>query len=101
MVRLGEETATKGDLNSTHLSFVAQQCKLQVWGRHMSIPSKFPRTNSYHHGLGIVLALASCYLYKKSPAFDIKQSPPGRSPEDRQVHAHAYFSSIKAQSCFV
>ena len=37
----------------------------------------------------------------KCPAFDIKQSPTGRSPEDHQVRAHAYLSLNKAQSCFV
>ena len=35
------------------------------------------------------------------PAFDIKQSPAGRSPEDHQVRAHAYLSLNKAQSCFM
>ena len=35
------------------------------------------------------------------PAFDIKQSPAGRSPEDHQVRAHAYLSLNKAQSCFL
>ena len=28
--------------------------------------------------------------YSQCPAFDIKQSPAGRSPEDHQVRAHAY-----------
>ena len=37
----------------------------------------------------------------KCPAFDIKQSPTGRSPEDHQVRAHAYLPSNNAQSCFV
>ena len=37
----------------------------------------------------------------KCSAFDIKQSPAGRSPEDHQVHAHAYLSLNKAQSCFL
>jgi hypothetical protein len=31
----------KGSLNSTHLSYDAQQSKLQVWGRYVRIPSKF------------------------------------------------------------
>jgi hypothetical protein len=65
VVRLGEETTMKDDLNSAHLSFVAQQCKLQVWGRYVSIPSKFPHANSYL-GLEIVLALASCSIKKGS-----------------------------------
>ena len=34
------------------------------------------------------------------PAFDIKQSPAGRAPEDHQVRAHAYLSLNKVQSCF-
>ena len=32
------------------------------------------------------------------PAFDIKQSPVGRSPEEHQVRTHAYLSLNKAQS---
>ena len=39
--------------------------------------------------------------YSQCPAFDIKQSPAGRSPEDHQVCAHAYLSLNKAQACFV
>ena len=39
--------------------------------------------------------------YSQCPAFDIKQSPAGRSPEDHQVQTHAYLSSNNAQSCFV
>ena len=39
--------------------------------------------------------------YSHCPAFDIKQSPAGRSPEDHQVQTHAYLSSNNAQSCFV
>ena len=37
----------------------------------------------------------------KCPAFDIKQSPTGRLPEDHQVRTHAYLSLSKAQSCFM
>ena len=33
------------------------------------------------------------------PAFDIKQSPAGRSPEDHQVCTHAYLLLNDAQSC--
>ena len=39
--------------------------------------------------------------YSQCPAFDIKQSPTGRSPEDYQVHTHAYLYLNKAQSCFM
>ena len=39
--------------------------------------------------------------YSQCPAFDIKQSPAGRSPEDHQVRAHAYLPLNNAQSCFV
>ena len=39
--------------------------------------------------------------YSQCPAFDIKQSPAGRSPEDHQVRTHAYLSLSKAQSCFL
>ena len=42
-----------------------------------------------------------CDKYSRCPAFDIKQSPAGRSPEDHQVHTHAYLSLNKAQSCFL
>ena len=35
------------------------------------------------------------------PAFDIKQSPAGRSPENHQVRTHAYLSLNKAQPCFL
>ena len=47
-----------------------------------------PSTN--HHG-----------KYSQCPAFDIKQSPAGRSPEDHQVRTHAYLYLNKAQSCFM
>ena len=43
-----------------------------------------PSTN--HHG-----------KYSQYPAFDIKQSPTGRSPEDHQVQTHTYLSSNNAQ----
>ena len=49
---------------------------------------EFSSTN--HHG-----------KYSQCPAFDIKQSPAGRSLEDHQVQTHAYLSSNNAQSCFV
>ena len=39
--------------------------------------------------------------YSQCPAFDIKQSPTGRSPEDHQVCTHAYLSLNKAQSCLL
>ena len=38
--------------------------------------------------------------YSQCPAFDIKQNPAGRSPEDHQVQTHTYLSSNNAQSCF-
>ena len=41
-----------------------------------------------------------CDKYSRCPAFDIKQSPAGRSPEDHQVRAHTYLSLNKVQSCF-
>ena len=47
-----------------------------------------PSTN--HHG-----------KYSQCPAFDIKQSPAGRSPEDDQVQTHTYLSFNKAQSYFM
>ena len=36
LICLDGRTTTEGDLNSTHLSYVAQQCKLQVWGRYVN-----------------------------------------------------------------
>ena len=39
--------------------------------------------------------------YSQCPAFDIKQSPAGRPPEDHQVRAHAYLSLNKVQSYFM
>ena len=38
--------------------------------------------------------------YSQCPAFDFKQNPSGRSPEDHQVHTHAHLPLNKAQSCF-
>ena len=70
----------------------------------------------------LVLVLASCSIKKERnchgdniefssirhhgkcsqcPAFDIKQSPAGRSPEDHQVRTHVYPCLNKAQSCFM
>ena len=34
--------------------------------------------------------------YSQCPAFDIKQSPAGRSPEDHQVRTHTYLPLNKA-----
>ena len=39
--------------------------------------------------------------YSQCPAFDIKQGPTGRSPEDHQVRTHACIPLNKAQSCFM
>ena len=39
--------------------------------------------------------------YSQCPAFDIKQSPAGRSPEGHQVQTRGYLSSNNAQSCFM
>ena len=56
-------------------------------------------------GVAIVTILSPstrCHgKYSQCPAFDIKQSPAGRSPEDHQIQTHAYLSSNNAQSCFV
>ena len=111
-----ERTTTEGDLNSIHLKF----CKLQVWGRYVSTPKVSSFLNSYlvlnwcmsshlalkkMRGVSMVTTLSSSTKYhgkcSQCPAFDIKQSPAGRSPEDHQVRAHAYLSLNKAQSCFM
>ena len=52
-------------------------------------------------GVAMVAILSShqqkCHgKYSQCPAFDIKQSPTGRLPEDYQVCAHAYLSLSKA-----
>ena len=39
--------------------------------------------------------------YSQCPAFDIKQSPAGRSPEDHQVRTQVCPCLNKAQSCFL
>ena len=57
-------------------------------------------------GVAMVTMLTSsstkhCGKYSQCPAFDIKQSPAGRFPEDHQVRAHAYLYLNKAQSCFM
>ena len=39
--------------------------------------------------------------YSQCPAFDIKQSSAGRSPEDHQVCTLAYLPLNKAQLCFM
>ena len=38
--------------------------------------------------------------YSQCPAFDIKQSPTGRSPEDHQVCTHSHLLLNNAWSCF-
>ena len=42
-----------------------------------------------------------CGKYSQCPTFDIKQSPAKRSPEDHQVHTHAYILLDNARSCFM
>ena len=100
-------------------SFANSKCGGGMW-----VPEVSSFLNSYLV-LELVYVLASCSIkkmkkmggvvlvtilspstrcrgkYSQCPAFDIKQSPAGRSPEDHQVRAHAYLSSNKAQSCFV
>ena len=64
MERVGEGTTTTSDLDSTHLSFVAKQCKLRVWGKYMIIPSKFL---SYQFLSWFGNSVSSCILlYKKT-----------------------------------
>ena len=54
------------------------------------------------HGDNIESSSTKCHgKWSQCPAFDIKQSPAGRSPEDHQVQTQAYLSSNNAQSCFV
>ena len=49
------------------------------------------------HGDNIESSSTKCHgKWSQCPAFDIKQSPAGRSPEDHQVCAHAYLSLNKA-----
>ena len=78
---------------------------------------EYPEVSSFLNSylvLELVYVLASCFIkkmkkmggdamvtilspstrcrgkYSQCPAFDIKQSPAGRSPEDHQVRTHAY-----------
>ena len=54
-------------------------------------------------GVAMVMSFSStkhCGKYSQCPAFDIKQSPAKRSPEDHQVHTHIYPYLNKAQSYF-
>ena len=54
------------------------------------------------HGDNIESSSTKCHgEYPQCPAFDIKQSPAQRSPEDHQVRAHAHLLLNDAQSCFV
>ena len=56
-------------------------------------------------GVAMVTTLSSSTKYhgkcSQCPAFDIKQSSAGRSPEDHQVRTHAYIFLNNAQSCFM
>ena len=61
-VCLTEGTTTKVNLNSTHLSFVAQQSKFQVWRRHVSAQVSFSHDNLNYLGLEMVLVLSSCTI---------------------------------------
>ena len=50
----------------------------------------------------MVTILSRCRgKYSQCPAFDIKQSPAGRLPEDHQVQTRYYLSLNKAQSYFM
>ena len=55
-------------------------------------------------GVAMVTILSSSTKYhgkcSQCLAFDIKQSPAGRSLEDHQVRTHAYLFLNNAQSCF-
>ena len=58
-----------------------------------TINKALPGDNPYYY-------LYIPYLIKKSTAFDIKQRPYRRLPEDHQVRSHAYLSLNKAQPCY-
>ena len=58
--------------------------------RGVAMMTMLNTSSTNHHG-----------KYSQCPAFDIKQSPAGRSPEDHQVHAHAYLCLNKAHTCFM
>ena len=54
------------------------------------------------HGDNIEPSSTKCRgKYSQCPAFDIKQSPAGRSPEYHQVRTHDYLPLNKVQSCFM
>ena len=91
---LDEGTTTEGDLNSKDLKF----CKLQVWGRYFlnsylvlelayvlascsKKMKKMKKNERSCHGDNIESSSTNHHgKYSQCPAFDIKQSPAGRSP---------------------
>ena len=98
-------------------SFANSKCGGGMWVPRSKFFSQFisclgigvcPRILLYKGGEREGLPWWQCWLhqqkwrckYSQCPAFDIKQSPAGRSPEDHQVRTHAYLLLNKAQSCF-
>ena len=72
------------------LVYVLASCSKKMKKNEMSCNGdNIESSSTNHHG-----------KYSQCPAFDIKQSPDGRSPEDHQVRTHAYLSLNNAQSCF-
>ena len=57
--------------------------------RRVAMMTMLNSSSTNHHG-----------KYFQCPAYDIKQSPAGRLPEDHQVRAHTYPLN-KAQICFL
>ena len=113
LICLDGRTTTEGDLNSTHLKFYCSAMHTPSVGE----VCEYPEVSSFHFNTYLVLELvlvpASCSIYKiqknerschgdniefastkchgkysQCPAFDIKQSPTGRSLEDRQSKSH-------------
>jgi len=70
---------------------------------HLALYKKMKKNERSRHGDNIdsINNKKNRGKYSQCLAFDIKQSPAGRSPEDHQVQTHAYLSSNNAQSCFV
>ena len=69
---------------------------------HILLYKKMKKNEGNYHGDNIESSSTRHHgKCSQCPAFDIKQCPAGRSPEDHQVRAHAYLYLNKAQSCFM
>ena len=69
---------------------------------HILLYKKMKKNEGNYHGENIESSSTRHHgKCSQCSAFDIKQSPAGRSPEDHQVQTHTYLSLNKAQSYFM